>query len=114
MAPDELNVIKERYEAAKAFPDAFRKVINTFDPIANSPLTGENTPTKILADWARKACQLMDNSDSLDCIAEIERLRKLVKSAHREGFAAIEGFAKYDVDDYLWDHSEARKALEAK
>lgn len=48
----------------------------------------------------------------MDCIVEIERLRKLVKSAHREGFAAIEGFAAYDAEDSLWALSESRKALE--
>ena len=45
---------------------------------------------------------------------EIERLQALVKTAHREGFAAIEGFAAYDADDYLWKNSEAWKALESK
>lgn len=50
----------------------------------------------------------------MDCVAEIERLRGLVKSAHREGFAAIEGFAVYDADDELWAVSESRTALEAE
>ena len=45
-------------------------------------------------------------------VAEIERLRELVKSAHREGFAAIEGFAKYDADGELWKLSKAKQALE--
>ncbi len=49
-----------------------------------------------------------------DCVAEIERLKALVKSAHREGFSATEGFAAYDANDYFWEHSEARKAVEAK
>lgn len=45
---------------------------------------------------------------------EIKRLKALVKTAHREGFAAIEGFAAYDADGELWKLSEARKALEAE
>jgi len=52
------------------------------------------------------------SKDIPDLIAEVERLRKLVKSAHREGFAAIEGFAKYDAEGKLWELSETRKALE--
>ena len=52
--------------------------------------------------------------DLPDCIAEIERLQGLVKSAHREGFASIEGFATYDADDELWAASESRKVLEAE
>lgn len=49
----------------KEFSKAFRKLINMFDPIANSKLTKENTPMKMLADWGRKACDLMDDSHPL-------------------------------------------------
>ncbi len=45
-------------------------------------------------------------------VKEIERLRKLVKSAHREGFALIKGCAAYDTDGEFWAVSAARKALE--
>lgn len=40
------------------------------------------------------------------CIAEIERLQKLVEAAYREG--STDG----DVPTMVWDNSDARKALE--
>ncbi len=52
------------------------------------------------------------------CIKEIERLRKLVKSAHREGMKTGNGWScSRDFDDtntlrLMWEDSEARKALE--
>ena len=36
-----------------SFATAYRKVITSFDPKANSPMTEENLPVKIMADWAR-------------------------------------------------------------
>jgi len=39
------------------FVDSFRRVINAIDPIANK---GPVTDTKIVCDWARKACFEID------------------------------------------------------
>lgn len=39
------------------FIEAFRKVIDNVDPVANSKMTHDNTPIKVLADWARMACK---------------------------------------------------------
>lgn len=53
-----------------------------------------------------------------DCLDEIERLRKLVKSAHREGmktgntWCGSRNFNNANTVRLLWDGSEARKALE--
>ncbi|KKL07422.1 hypothetical protein LCGC14_2586180 [marine sediment metagenome] len=39
-----------------AFTVCFRRVIDTADPFANSPMVNKNTVVKVLADWGRKAC----------------------------------------------------------
>lgn len=54
-------------------------------------------------------------TDLPDCITEIERLQGLVKSAFREGGKVgrkTTHTSYFDEDNYYWDHSESRKALE--
>jgi phage-related minor tail protein len=43
------------------FQTAFRKVIDKFDPTANSIVTHDNVEVKTLADWGRKACVVLDD-----------------------------------------------------
>ncbi len=109
MTPDELKAIKARCEAATTqtppckHPGCHAHRSHPCEECGRQG--GYASQTQLIA----IICQ-----DLPDCIAEIERLQALVKTAHREGFAAIEGFAAYDADDYLWKNSEARKALESK
>ncbi len=50
-----------------------------------------------------------------DCIAEIERLHKLVEDAYYEGGSIVTDFdEQFDEDNSLWLDSESRKALENK
>ncbi len=51
--------------------DSFRRVIETADPQANSPITIDNSKVKVLADWGRHACDELDRLQ-----AEIEVLRR--------------------------------------
>ena len=44
---------------ASEFTKSFHKIINLVDPVPNSPITVENKEDKVLADWARKACDLL-------------------------------------------------------
>ena len=75
MTPERLAEIDARCEAAKELATAFRKVIVSFDPVANSPMTEENLPVKILSDWARKACDTLARRDTKDLLEEVKRLR---------------------------------------
>ncbi len=55
------------------------------------------------------------SKDLPDCLAEIERLKDLVKAAYREGgYGGFhQGFGDcFDEDNNKWNHSKARKALE--
>ncbi len=115
MTPSRLKEIKARYEAATEGPWH-----ENFSLADGSEIVGSES----------KICRVHEGhtetgygnmlfiaharQDLSDCHAEIERLKALVKSAHREGFSAIEGFAAYDANDYFWEHSESCKALEAK
>ena len=53
-------------------------------------------------------------TDLPKCVAEIERLQKLVKRAYREGGELAFKDRMFDEDNYCWDHSKAREALEAE
>lgn len=109
MTTNEFNAIRARCEAAKELSECFRKVINSFDPVANSTMTEETLPVKILADWGRKACDVLEKSDSSACLDEIERrgnaLRKIITES-----------GKVDIDN--WPAQQqicqaiARKVLE--
>ena len=74
MTPERLAEIEARCEAATELATAFRKVIVSFDPVANSPMTEENLPVKILSDWARKACDTLARRDIKDLREEVKRL----------------------------------------
>ncbi len=45
----------------KEFSDAFRKLILAIAPHANAKMTQENTPAVLLADWGRKACDILES-----------------------------------------------------
>ncbi len=126
----DLKAIKARYEAATEGP--WWKIVlpwrdcttepyvfagPTEDPHGGIPVADSPLHEAIESDIDNEANMTFiahARKDLPDCVDEIERLQALVKTAHREGFAAIEGFAAYDADDYLWKNSEARKALESK
>lgn len=44
----------------KEFVVAFRKMIAFTAPAANTKMTGENVPAVLLADWGRRACDLLE------------------------------------------------------
>jgi septal ring factor EnvC (AmiA/AmiB activator) len=69
------EVIKQ----AKEFAESFSKVIARIDPIANSPITQNNAPIKVLADWARKALTLLQT-----VLAEQEARDKQIASLQAE------------------------------
>lgn len=52
----------DKEELEPTFAETFRKVINRVDPVANSAMTQENTPIKLIADWGRKACDELELS----------------------------------------------------
>lgn len=85
--------------------------------------TDQLNAIKALIIYAREDCRHDANcSNAVKCmpelVTEIERLKKLVKSAHREGSKVGNAWSgSRDFDDtntlrLMWHHSEARKALE--
>lgn len=76
MTQEELKAIKAQCESMAMQAKCFRKVISNIDPVANSPMTDTNIPIKVLADWARNACDTIARKDLPDCRDEIERLQK--------------------------------------
>ncbi len=70
--------------------------------------------------YARENCQHDENCSNAvkclpACIDEIGRLRGLAKSAFREGGdkgRETTHRSTFDEDNYWWEHSESRKALE--
>ncbi len=120
MNQERFKEIKARCKNMMMQAKCFRKVISNIDPVANSPMTDTNIPIKVLADWGRNACDTIARQDLSACIAEIERLQALVKTAHREGlkcgntWCGSRDFGDKNTLRLLWEDSEARKALEAK
>lgn len=80
----------------KAFVEAFRKVIATIDPQANSLMSKDMPPAvKILADWGRKACDKLAASEKrekglLDALVEVTKysaasdIKRIVDRAIKE------------------------------
>ena len=49
---------------AGEFVASFRRIINTADPAANSKITEDNKTVKVLADWGRIACDVIDQLEA--------------------------------------------------
>ncbi len=65
---------KDKQTEPMTFTESCRKVISMVDPQANSLMSKDNPPTiKILADWTRKACDLID-SQQQDLAAKDKRI----------------------------------------
>lgn len=69
-----LALLAEQPKAGE-FAASYRRIINTADPMANSKIDRQNAPIKILADYGRKACDMLDrlereNKEKMDIIAK--------------------------------------------
>ena len=64
MTEEELKAIEVRCRTRTEFVEAFTKIINQIDPIANSKITDDNVQIKIICDWCRQACIQFSRVDS--------------------------------------------------
>lgn len=115
MKPERLAAIKARYEAASPAEDWLKNAYIDDDPEDINIAFGKvdyfgtcpnvNTQKQAEDDTVFAAHA---RTDTPNLVAEIERLKKLVKSAHREGVMGLTD----DEARQVWSNSESRKALE--
>ena len=79
MTEKELKAIEARCKVATGLIVAFRRLIDKIDPMPNSKLTMANTVPKMLCDWGRKTCDILEQQ-----VLQSDKLIKAIRDRDDE------------------------------